>query len=332
MTTALTVLKAVFLLPLLAYVTVWGSLALWFQLPGATWSVAISSAIFAGLGLSAIFALFRPSGKRPFLLFGVAFAAVLVFWTSLIPPNDRDWSPEVARQVTGVIDGDLLTLTNFRDFEWRSEEDVTEIWTTRTFDLSQIETVDLFMSYWAGPTMAHLMVSFGFADGQYLNWSVEVRRSKGQTFSPVADFFRTNPVSIVAGSERDIVGLRSNIQLSNVHLFRLDVGPDDRRIFLEQYVRAANEIDSSPIFFNSVFTNCSMSVLRLVRGVGADLPLDWRVFINGFLPEYLYDLGRMNQDYSIEELYALGDITERARAHGLAEGFSQAVRVGVPSP
>lgn len=329
---ALVLAKYVVVLPVFAYATVWGALALWFQLPGAAWSVAVTSAIYAALGLSATAAIIRPSGKRPIVIFGIAFMAVALYWSTLTPPKDGDWSPEVARQVTGVIERDRLTLTNFRDFEWRTDDDVTEIWTTRSFDLDQIESVDLFQSYWAGPSMAHLMISFGFADGQYLTWSVEVRRSKGEKFSPIADYFKSNPVSIVAGSEEDIVGLRSNIQKADVHLFRLDVAPEERRIFLEEYVRAANEIESSPIFFNSFFTNCSMSVLKLVNRVGADLPLDWRVYINGYLPEYLYDLGKLNQDLSIEELYQIGDISERARNHGLVEGFSQAIRVGVPSP
>lgn len=332
MNAALSLVKIVLLLPAFAYATLWGTLALWYQLPGPAFSVALTSAIFAAFGVSATLSIFRPSGRRPFILFGTALAAVLLFWISLTPPKDGDWSPEVARQVTGVIDGDTLTLTNFRDFEWRTDEDVTERWTTRSFDLSQIETVDLFMSYWAGPSMAHLIISFGFADGQYLSWSVEVRRSQGETFSPVADFFKSNPVSIIASTEKDVVGLRSNIQRANVHLFRLDIAPADQRIFLEEYVRAANEIDRSPIFFNSFFTNCSMSVLKLVNRVGANLPLDWRVYVNGYLPEYLYDLGRLNTNESIETLYRLGDITERARAHGLTDGFSEAIRVGVPSP
>lgn len=44
----------------------------------------------------------------------------------------------------------------------RSDTDFTERWTTRTYDLSTLQGVDLFMSCWSGPTIAHVIVSFGF--------------------------------------------------------------------------------------------------------------------------------------------------------------------------
>ena len=71
-----------------------------------------------------------------FLSFGVAFAAVLIFWMSIEAVTDENWSPEVYRQVTGVIDDNVLTLTNMLDFRWRTATDFDENWITRSYDLS----------------------------------------------------------------------------------------------------------------------------------------------------------------------------------------------------
>jgi len=51
----------------------------------------------------------------------------------------------------------------------------------------------MFMSYWSGPTIAHVIMSFGFDDGRYLAWSIEVRRLAGGSFSPLADLFKNSP-------------------------------------------------------------------------------------------------------------------------------------------
>lgn len=313
-----------------AYTSVWGTLAIWFKLPGPEQLRIAVAASFALFGLLTLAAFFRPVRWRWLTVFAAIFSILLIWWNTLQPPADGNWSPEVARQVTGTIEGDTLTLQNVRAFEWRSEEDLTANWVTRTYDLTQLETVDLYMSYWGGPAMAHLMLSFGFADGEYLTWSVEVRRSVGERFSPVADFFKANSVSLIASVEEDVVGLRSNIQKAEVFLFRLRSDPARRRKLLEGYVEEANKLSQRPEFFHSVFTNCSKTVIDLARSVGAAIPADWRVIVNGYFPEYLYELGAMTEEVGYDELRALGNISHRARDFGLKDGFAEAVRIGVP--
>ena len=314
------------------YVAVWGSMVLWFKLPGPEplrWLVA---AAFAALGAGTVVGTFTMARLRWLSVFTAVFVVLLVWWNSLIPPTEGPWSPELDRQVTGTIEGDILTLENVRAFKWRSEDDFTEVWTTRSYDLAEIDSVDLFMSYWGGRNMAHLMLSFGFADGDYLAWSIEVRRRGDDGFSPIADFFKAHPIAIVASDERDVVGLRSNIQNASVRLFRLRMPPDRARNLLEAYVAGANKIVEEPHWFNSVFTNCSRTAILIARYAGATLPADWRIIVNGYFPDYLYDQGALATDVSIEELYRLGDISERAGAEGLTQRFSDAIRNGVPRP
>ena len=81
------------------------------------------------------------------------------------------------------------------------------------------------MSYWAGPEMAHTIMSFGFEGGEYLAWSIEVRRLKGGEYSPIADLFKSDPLVIIAADERDVVRLRTNIRHEDVQLYRLRASP-----------------------------------------------------------------------------------------------------------
>jgi len=319
---------------IIALATAWASLALWFRLPLPETGRAVAAGLFALFGLATVLAL--GLGRRRFVAaaaFIVAFGAILVWWSTILPPADGDWAPDVARQVTGTHEGNVLTLTNVRDFEWRSNTDFTERWTTRSYDLDKLQTLDMFMSYWAGPEMAHVIMSFGFEGGDYLAWSIEVRREKGGQFSPVADLFKNSPLVIVAADERDVVGVRSNVRGEDVQLYRLRTPPDQARILLLEYVVDANSLSTTPRFYNSITTNCTTAIVKMMRAVGDVVPFDWRLIVNGYLPEYAYRRGALDTRLPLSELRRLSHIGERAREAGLTSpDFSRLIRVGVPSP
>ena len=41
----------------------------------------------------------------------------------------------------------------------------------------KLRSLDLFLVYWMGPAIAHTIMSFGFEDGRYLDFSIELRRT-----------------------------------------------------------------------------------------------------------------------------------------------------------
>lgn len=326
------IVSAIVLVVAIALTTAWAAMALWYRLPVPEISRGLAAGLFALLGIAAAIALFTPWRLHALALFVLGFAAVLIWWNTIVPSNHAEFAPDVSRQVTGVRDGDMLTLTDVRDFDWRSNTDFTERWTTRSYDLSKLKTLDLFMSYWAGPEMAHVIMSFGFEGGDQLAWSVEVRRQNGGQFSPIADLFKANPLVIVAADERDVVGVRSNVRGEDVQLYRLNVSPTAARALLLGYVADANALAATPRFYNSITTNCTTVIFKMMRAVGDVSPFDWRLIVNGYLPEYAYDRGALDTRLSVQELRSRAHIAQRALAVGLGADFSRLIREGVPQP
>ncbi len=188
------------------------------------------------------------------------------------------------------------------------------------------------MSYWAGPEMAHTILSFGFEGGDYIAWSIEVRRVKGGEYSPIADLFKTDTIVIVAADEHDVVRVRSNIRRENVELYRLRASPQTARSLLLKYVADANGLAISPKFYNSLTSNCTTTIVQMMRVVGASVPFDWRLIVNGYLPEYAYARGALDTRISLARLKELARIDTRAGAADHSDDFSRLIRVGVPSP
>ena len=313
-------------------VSAWSALALWFRLPAPEGLRALAACLFVVLGLAAIAALFLRRGLAGLTVFALVFGALLVWWSTITPPLDGDWAPDVARQTTGTVEGDILTLSDVRDFDWRSDSDFAERWSKRSYDLTKLKTLDLFLAYWAGPEMAHVIMSFGFEDGDHISWSVEVRREKTGEFSPVADAFRNHTLIYLATTERDSVRLRSNVRGEDVRLYRLNTPPGQARALLVEYALQATALAAQPKWYNSITANCATVVFKIVRAAGGTFPLDWRLVVNGFLPGYLYDQRVVVTSIPLAELMERARISDKAKAADGSPDFSQAIRVGVPSP
>lgn len=261
--------------------------------------------------------------------FALAFTALLVWWSLIPPRNGLLWADDVARLATGTIDGNLVTLHDVRNFEWRSATDYTVRWETRSYDLDRIESLDMIMSYWRGPAIAHMLMSFGFDDGAHVVFSVEVRRRKNQAFSEIGGFFKEFELSIIAADENDIIRVRTNVRGEEAYLYRVQMPRAAMRSLFIAYVEQANALERVPRFYNTVTVNCTTLVYHMMQRIVGRLPFDYRVVFTGYLPSYVYRVGGLDHRYSLQQLRARGRITERARHGGTAQ-FSTEIRRGIP--
>ncbi|MBX6317063.1 DUF4105 domain-containing protein [Pigmentiphaga sp.] len=263
-------------------------------------------------------------------LFGVAAIVLLAWWMSLRPSNERAWIPEVARQTHGEVEGDRVTLYNVRNFTWRSPSDFDERWETRTYELSRMRSLDLALSYWGRPAIAHAMLSFGFDDGRYIVFSVEIRRKQGDQFSEIGGFFRNYELSVIAADEEDCLRVRTNVRGEDGHLFRIHMPREAMRSLFLAYVETANDLVRRPRFYNTLTANCTTLVFQMAQRIVPGLPLDYRLIFSGYLPEYLFELGALRGADDVTAYRSAGRYTDRARRTAEGESFSRNIRLGVP--
>jgi hypothetical protein len=173
----------------------------------------------------------------------------------------------------------------------------------------------MFFSYWGSPSIAHTIMSWDFSDGQHLAISIEVRKTTSQQYSTVAGFFRQYPLYYAVADERDVIGARTNFRGEDVYLYRLRTPAASARDLLLDYVKTINGLVDEPVWYNALLDNCTTSIQRHVRDVNPKgSPLNWRLIVNGYLPELLYARGSIDTSMPFEELKKLSYIDPRAKA------------------
>jgi len=308
----------------------WGTLALHFAGPGRGGLADLLAVAWAVVGL-AILLLVRPFGRR-LTTFAAAVAVLLVWWSTIRPSNDRTWLADVARPPHGELSGDRLTIHDLRNFDYRSETDFTERWETRTYDLSRLDRLDFFLSYWGSPKIAHTIVSWAFQDGQHLAVSIETRKEVGESYDALAGFFRQYELYYVVADERDLIRLRTNYRGEHVYLYPLRTPRDRVRRMLLDYVKSMNELAKEPQFYNAGTDNCTTNIRMHAQQIGATAPWDYRILLNGYVDEMLYERGVIDTSRPFPEVRAGSLIDAPAQAADQDPAFSRRIREGITVP
>lgn len=323
-----TISRAIALIVLAGFVA-WSAFAIWFDGTTTRWLAIALVVALVGASLTAI-VMVRP-WRRALLLGFVPPAIALGWWLSIAPSNARDWYADVAQLPTTTIDGNIMTVRNLRNFDYRSETDFTERWETRSYDLSKLVGVDMFLSFW-GPTLyAHTITSWEFSDGSHLAISIETRKEKGEAYSAVLGFFRQYELYYVVADERDVVGVRTGHRGENVRLYRLATAPDAARSLLLDFSAEMNKLAVQPDWYNALVTNCTTAIWKHAKAVGSAWSFDWRVLANGYLDELGYERGSVNTSMPLAVLRERSDITARAREAGADAAFSALIRQDLPT-
>jgi hypothetical protein len=277
----------------------WCAVAIWFSnLPTAGLRAVASVAFVAGSIAWSVRGRFRP---RALLLHTCACLFVTVGWLLIPASNERDWMPEYSRTATAAFVGDVATIHDVRDFEYRGESDFTPRWSERSVKLSEAETLDLVLSNWGLEQIAHVILSFGFKDGTHVAVSVETRRENGEPQTSIRSLFKQYELMYVVADERDVVRLRADFRKETVRLYPLRATPEEVRVVFRDVMERANQLAAHPEYYNMITQNCTTSLLPHRAKVRPWRYGDLRVLLNGRFDELIYEHGAIDTDLPLEE-------------------------------
>ena len=317
--------------------TIWAVLAVYF---GDSYSGMVQTGIATVVGLLGLVTLaglgFARWRKRVLTAYAILFIAILGWWLFAIKPsNERQWQPDLAKLPFATVDGDTVTVYNIRNFDYRGEFDFTPAYYSKTFDLNKLDSVDLFAVYWMGPAIAHTILSFNFGDKDHLAVSIEARKELNEGYSTIKGFFRQYELTYIVADERDVIRLRTNYRNDppeQVYLYRLKPSKENaRRLFIE-YIRNINELHDKPALYNTLLDNCTTDIWLNSLVNQGHLPFSWKILLSGYVPEYLYESGRLSSQLPFDQLQRQALINPAAQAADQSPDFSQRIRANLEQP
>jgi Domain of unknown function (DUF4105) len=299
----------------------WSFGALWFDAaPAAAWGFLAA--------LTAAMIVLRRSGRVWVVPFA-GFAAVVAWWCTLAPSHDRNWSVEYSHLPWAEVNGEKLTIHELRNFDYTRSGKPTPRWETRAYNLGDLEGMDLAANYWGSPWIAHPIVIFRFKNAPPLAFSVETRREEHEAYSALGGFFRQYELIVLPGDERDLIRGRTS-RGEDIYLYATTATPERAHQRLREYIATVNALQDNPRWYNALTSNCTTAI----RGMRKDdqIPLDWRLLINGQGDEMLYERGLLLTDgLPFPELKQRARINDAALAAHNDPDFSRVIRAGRPA-
>ena len=244
------------------------------------------------------------------------------------PSNDRDWVADQALVPTAQFQGNRMTVCNIRNCDYRTADDYTVHYYDKTFELDEVDSVDfIVVPFKDMPSLAHTMLSFGFAGRDYLAVSVEIRREKGESYDPVRGALAQYEIMYVVGDERDLIGLRANHRMDDVYVYPTRATPEQARSLLVDVMRRVNKLAVEPEFYDTLANNCTTNLRGHVNQLLPDrVPYDYRVLLPGLSDRLAYDLGLLDTDAPFEQTRDRARVNYLAYVHRDDPDFSAKIR------
>ena len=221
-----------------------------------------------------------------------------------------------------------MTIHDVRNFRYTSETDYTPGYYDKTYDLSRLKSVDYIVEPFGDFSgAAHTFLSFGFDDNTYLSVSVEIRKKKGQSFSPWRTFLKQYEIMYVVADEQDVLKLRTNYRNDVVYVYPTRIDQPHAKQLLLSMLQRVNTLHDKPEFYNLLTNTCTTNVVRHVNEISeTKVPFSYRVLMPGYSDKLAYDLGLLDTKLPYEQIRSEYQVNDKAMKYATSSDFSLKIR------
>lgn len=292
------------------------ALAIHYWLPWPEWIRTWGALAFV-IAMPALWLVPGRWKKRRRLLVAAAFLGLGTAYFTKVPV-EQDWVALQAKHSYATISGNQVTITNFRDALHSPGAPSEPRWITETFDLSKLVGADIILQPFGSlKAMAHVMLSFHFADGRHVVVSMEARRAEGAVFDPVAGFFRRDQLYPELGTERDLFWERlARTPPDEIQIYPVQASQEAVETYFRRILDFVNASYHRPRFYSTVWESCMTTLINLAPESFASVP--W------------YDLRRWIPGYSLSLFQQIGLVDGRLSADALTK--ESRLRDGITPP
>lgn len=246
------------------------------------------------------------------------------------PSNEGDWIPELKVLAQANFEQDQVTIQNVRNCEFLTYRDCLVDYYDKTYDLAQIQSVDfIVVPFSDNKAIAHTMLSFGFANGDHVGISVEVRLENGEKYDAARGLLGEYELVYVIADERELILARTEHRNCDVYLYRTTATPEMARKLFTDMLKRANQLREHPEFYDTLSNNCTTNIVEHINKIAPGrVPYDYRVLLPGYADELGYELGLLDNSVPFAELKKRSLINEIAHRFKDEKGaeFSAKIR------
>jgi len=231
------------------------------------------------------------------------------------------------------IDGDTLTVHNIRNFRYQDASEWTAGWYDSNYQLSDLEEGYFVVEHFAPgvDAIAHTMASFRFKGDRFLAVSVEIRKEKGESYSPLRGLFRQFELIYVVADEQDALKLRTHVRDSRVAIHRMHTDLEGLQAYFMDVVSRINALKKRPEFYHTLTSSCTTNLAKHLEAVTRfQVMWDKRVYLPGYSSELAWELGLLGK-VSLAEALKRDTVTEEQR-NAAAEGEDYSLRIRGEAP